>query len=41
MVKAVKQGAEVAMGIDHPAYTHAVDQIPAATRDSLARDLSS
>ena len=40
MVKAVKQGAAVAMGIDHPAYTHAVDPIPAATRDSLARDLS-
>jgi hypothetical protein len=40
MVTAVKQGAAVAMGIDHPAYTHAVDPIPAATRDSLARDLS-
>lgn len=40
MVQAVKQGAAVAMGIDHPAYTHAVDPIPAATRDSLARDLS-
>jgi hypothetical protein len=40
MVKAVKQGVAVAMGIDHPAYTHAVDPIPAATRDSLVRDLS-
>lgn len=40
MVKAVKQGAAIAMGIDHPAYTHAVDPIPPATRDSLARDLS-
>ena len=40
MTKAVKQGAAVAMGIDHPAYTHAVDPIPAATRDSLVRDLS-
>ncbi|MBI5783555.1 MAG: DUF3501 family protein [Gammaproteobacteria bacterium] len=40
MVRAVKQGAAVAMGIDHPAYTHQVDPIPAATRDSLARDLS-
>jgi hypothetical protein len=28
------------MGIDHPAYTHQVDPIPAATRDSLAQDLS-
>ncbi|MBI3569681.1 MAG: DUF3501 family protein [Gammaproteobacteria bacterium] len=40
MVRAVKQGAAVAMGIDHPAYTHQVDPVPAATRDSLARDLS-
>ena len=40
MAKAVKQGAAIAMGIDHPAYAHAVDPIPAATRDSLARDLS-
>jgi hypothetical protein len=40
MVKAVKRGAAIAMGIDHPAYTHTVDPIPAATRDSLARDLS-
>ncbi|MEK7841796.1 MAG: DUF3501 family protein, partial [Deltaproteobacteria bacterium] len=41
MVKAVKQGAAIAMGIDHPAYTHQTDSIPPATRDSLARDLSS
>jgi hypothetical protein len=40
MIKAVKQGAAVAMGIDHPAYTHQVDTIPASTRDSLASDLS-
>lgn len=40
MVKAVKRGAAVFMGIDHPAYTHQVDPIPAATRDSLAQDLS-
>ena len=41
MVKAVKQGAAIAMGIDHPSYTHQTDPIPPATRDSLARDLSS
>ncbi len=41
MVKAVKQGAAIAMGIDHPAYTHQTDAVPSATRDSLARDLSS
>ena len=40
MVKAVKQGAAVAMGIDHPDYTHQTDPIPPATRDSLTRDLS-
>ena len=41
MVEAVRQGAAVAMGIDHPAYTHRVDPVPSATRDSLAKDLSS
>jgi hypothetical protein len=40
MVRTVKQGAPIAMGIDHPAYTHQNDPIPLATRDSLARDLS-
>ena len=40
MVEAVRQGAAVAMGIDHPAYTHRVDPVPSATRDSLAKDLS-
>ena len=38
MVKAIKQGAAVAMGIDHPDYTNRVDPIPQATRDSLAQD---
>jgi hypothetical protein len=40
MVKAVRQGAAIAMGIDHPDYTHRVDPIPPATRDSLAQDFS-
>ena len=40
MVTAVKPGAAVAMGIDHPAYTHQVDPLPQAVRDSLAQDLS-
>ena len=40
MVSAVKQGAAIAMGIDHPGYTHQVDPIPAFIRDSLAQDLS-
>ena len=41
MVKSVKQGARIATGIDHPAYTHQVDPVPQAVRDSLAQDLSS
>ncbi|MDH3310394.1 MAG: DUF3501 family protein [Gammaproteobacteria bacterium] len=40
MIKSVKQGVAVAMGIDHPAYMHQVDPISANTRDSLAADLS-
>ncbi len=40
MVKAVKQGAAVAMGIDHPEYCHTVEAIPAAVRESLAADLA-
>ena len=40
MVKAVKEGADIAMGIDHPAYTHKVDSIARAVRDSLAQDLA-
>jgi hypothetical protein len=40
MVKAVKQGAAISMGIDHPAYNHQVDPVSAVIRDSLAQDLS-
>ena len=39
MVAAVKDGAAVSMGIDHPAYTYAVEPIPQNIRDSLASDL--
>ncbi|MHB8622852.1 MAG: DUF3501 family protein [Sulfuricaulis sp.] len=41
MIKSVKRGANVGMGIDHPSYIHQVDPIPQAVRDSLAQDLSS
>lgn len=41
MVRAVKAGADIGMGIDHPEYRHQVDKLPRATRDSLAADLSS
>ena len=40
MVKAVKQGAAISMGIDHPAYTYEVERLPSAVRDSLAQDLN-
>jgi len=40
MVKAARQGAAISMGIDHPAYTYKVDQLPPAVRDSLAQDLN-
>jgi hypothetical protein len=39
MVRALKSGASVAVGIDHPAYSHAVPVLPAAIRDSLVADL--
>ncbi len=40
MVRAVKQGADIAVGIDHSAYRHALDPVPASVREALARDLS-
>jgi hypothetical protein len=40
MIKAVKSGAAVSMGIDHPAYTHSVSPLPEAVRASLAQDLA-
>ena len=40
MVMAVKSGAAISMGIDHPAYLHSVSPVPPATRDSLAHDLA-
>ena len=40
MIKAVKSGAAISMGIEHPAYTHSVSPVPEATRASLAQDLA-
>jgi hypothetical protein len=40
MVAAVKNGAAVSMGIEHPNYTYSVDPIPQNVRDSLAQDLA-
>jgi len=39
MVKAVRSGAGVSAGIDHPAYRHTVAALPGDVRDSLAADL--
>lgn len=39
MSAAVKAGASISVGIDHPAYTYQVDPVDQLTRDSLAQDL--
>jgi len=39
MVDAIKQGAAISIGIDHPHYNHAQEPIPQNIRDSLADDL--
>jgi glycerol-3-phosphate dehydrogenase subunit C len=41
MIAALKQGAELSMGIDHPAYQAALDPVPAQIRTSLLQDLQS
>lgn len=41
MIHALKQGAELAIGVDHPEYHAAVNPVDAAVRDSLVQDLSS
>ena len=40
MVQAVKSGAALAMGIEHPAYSHSVEKLPDEVRAALARDLT-
>ena len=39
MVAAAKEGAALAMGIDLPAYRHALDPLPDNIRDALIKDL--
>jgi hypothetical protein len=39
MIDALKGGAALTAGIDHPAYNHRVDQLPPAVRESLLGDL--
>lgn len=38
-IAAIKQGAAIAIGVDHPEYTVSVPAIPDALRASLAKDL--
>ncbi len=40
MVRVLKQGAEIEIGIDHPAYRYQVSAVPAATRAALVQDLT-
>jgi len=40
MIQAVKQGALISMGSDHPGYPHSVDPVSPAVRESLAADLT-
>ena len=37
-IEALRAGAELAFGIDHEAYAHAVDPVPAETRKVLLAD---
>jgi hypothetical protein len=39
MIQALKKGARLAMGIDHPQYRVAIDELPAAVTASLVGDL--
>jgi hypothetical protein len=38
--RALKAGADLAMGVDHPAYSATVAAVPPETRESLANDLA-
>jgi hypothetical protein len=40
MSRALKQGAGLSMGVDHPAYQATLDPVPAEIRTSLLRDLN-
>ena len=40
MIAALREGAELAVGIDHPQYNQAIEPVRAAVRTSLLADLS-
>ncbi|MGI9309946.1 MAG: DUF3501 family protein [bacterium] len=39
MIAAAKSGAEITIGVEHPAYTHATGVLPPAVAESLVADL--
>jgi hypothetical protein len=39
MLKALKGGASLGLGVDHPNYRHSVNPLPGPVRDALLRDL--
>lgn len=40
MVAALKNGAALSIGVDHPKYMHAIEALPEGPRESLVGDLS-
>jgi len=40
MIEALKRGAELAIGVDHPRYAYHVDPVPPGTRAALLADLA-
>ena len=40
MAQAMKSGASLSIGIDHPYYSYSVEPVPQNVRDSLASDLA-
>jgi hypothetical protein len=40
MISALKAGAALGIGIEHPQYSAAADPVAKATRDALVKDLA-
>ena len=40
MIKAIKAGAPIAMGVDHPKYNFRVDEIDPETQGALTQDFA-
>lgn len=40
MTQAARKGADIGIGIEHPLYTHTIDPVDLAIRDSLVQDLA-